>query len=194
METNHDRRSTTMPEQLALNFQKIKDRDEAALRELFELLLPRLRYISRRYSGPRGYPDADELAQEALLKIYSHLDKAPMDDTQRFMSWCMVVARNVAVDYARKSQREEIQCERFDAEPRAAEMLTERTQLLLSEALSGLSQADRELLECRLKGTAMSEIAEMQNQSRASVYRRYSRILNELRKQLELETERTYGH
>jgi RNA polymerase sigma factor (sigma-70 family) len=173
-----------MAEQAILNLQKIKERDEEALRQLFELLLPRLRSISR------SYPDADELVQEALFRIYSHLDKAPMDDSPpRFMSWCMAIVRNVARDYARKLRREESQCERFDAEPRVADLLTGRTHSILEKALSQLSKSDRELLESRLSGTPMSAIAELQHESSAVVYRRYTRILSELRKQFQLESE-----
>ncbi len=88
-------------------------RDEAALierirkgeKELFhELIQPYERsvYLSA-YSILRNQSDAEEVAQEALLKAFAHLDQ--LRSTDKFKAWLMLIAVNEARMRRRKEHQ-----------------------------------------------------------------------------------------
>jgi RNA polymerase sigma-70 factor (ECF subfamily) len=84
-------------------------RDEAALiegeNELFhELIQPYERnvYLSA-YSILRNPSDAEEVAQEALLKAFSHLDQ--LRSTNKFKAWLLLIAVNEAKMRRRKQHQ-----------------------------------------------------------------------------------------
>src|SRR5262245_60528436 len=190
-----------MAEPQELNLQQIKDRDEGALHELFEYLFPRLKRLSylyaRRYG--RNVLDADDLAHEALLKIYTHLDKAPLEEISHFLAWCDVVMRNLILDNVRRMRRRDLECEHFESEAsfRTPEMSTAnfegldaiRTREILEVFLNNLSQEDRELDEFRLNGITLTDVANERGQTRDQIYRRYNHVINKLRRQLQSELD-----
>lgn len=181
-----------MPESKRLNLQQIKDRNEEALRDLFNLLLPLLSRRARVYSSELRLSglDVDDLVQDALLKIYAHLDKAPLDDESRFLAWCNVIARNVLLDSARKFRRRDLECDYYDAvveESAAVEMSDPGVANLLKSLLDNLSQEDREVILLRAAGKPLAEIAEARGLSRATIYRRYRSIVDVLRERLEAD-------
>jgi RNA polymerase sigma-70 factor (ECF subfamily) len=47
---------------------------------------------------------AEDLLQETMLKVWQHIDEAPIDD-DHIRSWLFTIARNVSVDEARKRRR-----------------------------------------------------------------------------------------
>ena len=186
-----------MPEPKRLDLPRIKERDEEALRGLFDLLLPRLLRQARVYSRafPLGGLDIDDLAQSALLKIYTHLDKAPLDDEARFLAWCNVIAKHLVLDSVKTLRRRALECDYYDTvaevQRSAAAATPEPTEVrLLETLLKNLSQEDRELVLVRSSGKTLAEIAKASGVSRATLYRRYRSIVDGLRERLKSELQR----
>jgi RNA polymerase sigma factor (sigma-70 family) len=157
-----------MPESKRVNLPRIKDRDEEALRGLFDFLLPPLSRQVCLYARELPLIDlnVDNLVHDALLKIYVHLDKAPLDDESRFLAWCNVITKNVLLDSARTLRRRDLECYYYDEaaaeilEPEAPEIPEPAAVRLLENLLNNLSQEDRDLILLRSAGKTLAEIAE----------------------------------
>lgn len=186
--------------EIKLDIDGLRKRDEAALRGLFDFLLPALRnraeWDVRRIGGHAV--DAEDLAHQAILKIYENLDRFLGDDTgasdeerqKRLLMISIRVMRNLALDHARRySRRLGNECRNFDLESLYS---TEdkfglgQPELLetFKELLDTLSDRDRQLLTARLAGQTMAEIAQSQGLTMSTVYRQYQRIMSHLREQL----------
>jgi RNA polymerase sigma factor (sigma-70 family) len=189
-----------MPEdEIQLDIEGLRSRDENALRDLFDHLLPFLRQRAewevRRFGGHAM--DADDLAHQALMKVYENLDRFIGDDStpdqdvlRRLRSISFTILRNMAMDtYRRNSRRYQMECEHFDLErPQVDPVqlgITEiETAELLKEILSELSEEDRKLVELRfIEGRTLAEIAESQSVTKSTLYQRYRRIMEKLRMQ-----------
>jgi RNA polymerase sigma factor (sigma-70 family) len=172
-----------MPE---LDVQKIKERDEQALRQLFDELHPRLALLAHRYGMTT--PDVEDVLQAALVKIFTNLDKAPATDSQKFRTWCYVVMRNVMFDnFRRLRMREmrEMEHERFEASLSEIQPETLRVQDQLKSEIEKLPENDRNLLMLRMDGNSLAEIAEKTGKSKAHIARQYNRVVKQLRERLE---------
>jgi DNA-directed RNA polymerase specialized sigma24 family protein len=84
----------------AIDSKKLEARDEAALRELFDSLYPRLVAYSRAISrSAHTEVDANDIAQETLLTIYRNLDRFLEKQPGRTLDkaaasrWAYIVAR-----------------------------------------------------------------------------------------------------
>lgn len=58
-----------------IDVQKIQSKDQDELVRLAEYLTPRFRELARRYLPATSIHEADDLVQEALIKIISNTDK-----------------------------------------------------------------------------------------------------------------------
>ena len=76
---------------------RAQDGDVRAFEALLADHLPLVRRFARAFAGPGG--DADDLAQEALIKVYKRLKLFRYQSA--FSSWLYAVVRNVFLDAAR---------------------------------------------------------------------------------------------
>lgn len=82
------------------------DGDLLSLEALLVALHPRIRRFYRRWLFSWHDRDelADDLAQEALWRIAQNVSRCDAADDARFVSWCLVLARNLGIDFLRSSQ------------------------------------------------------------------------------------------
>lgn len=79
--------------------------DDLAMEEFLTRIHPILARYLLRYLGDEG-DVASDLAQEALVRIASSLCQSRAQTQEQLIAWCLVIARNVSIDFLRASQRE----------------------------------------------------------------------------------------
>jgi RNA polymerase sigma-70 factor (ECF subfamily) len=141
----------------------------AAVRREFEQRLAECGPLAYRVARGvlRNTHDAEDVAQEALLRAYRRFDR--LRDPSRFRGWLVRIAFRLALDRARSAKRREVretqwaQPERRPA-PRTAEDLAASSefQAHFDRALDELPEKLRlVLLLCAMEGHTMEEVAEM---------------------------------
>lgn len=126
----------------------------------FELLRdPVHRYLYRVLGDAE---EAEDLTQEAFLRLYSHLQKGPAVANVR--AWIFQVAHNLAFDRQKNRSREPRSSEALeqhqDPSPDAEQRVMEREKRArLQAALRRLSPQEKECLELRAEGLTYREIA-----------------------------------
>ena len=184
-----------MSEVPKLDFDRIRAKDETALRELFDYILPHIEKLAhwetRRFGLPRM--DAEELVHETIYKVYQYLHKFSFDHVDGLLPWCRVIMSNVVRDNMRKMSRMKRECDYFEAESignRAAH-LNELSELDVSETVASLlaclSAEERDLVQKRIDGKTFAELSKDLEVSQAHLYRRWSAITDKLRQRLESE-------
>jgi len=136
----------------------------AARRQEFEALLTDAAPLAFRVARGvlRNSADAEDVAQEALLRAYRRFDR--LRDPQRFRGWLVRIAFRIALDRVRSSKRREVRetlwsqsAPTVTAEDVAA---SSEFQSHLDRALSGISEKYRlVLLLSAMEGHTLEEIA-----------------------------------
>ena len=158
------------------------------------------RELVRRYERPvfslvfrmvRDRETAEDLAQDAFVKILNHIDKYSPEF--KFSSWLFKIANNVAIDYLRKRRLDTIS---MDGSPHAstASEVEATTLNLESEQESALDE-----LEAKELGSAIERaIAKLRPEYRACIMLRHveGRAYEEIAATLDLPlgTVKTYIH
>lgn len=126
--------------------------------------------------------DAEDIAQQALLKGFREIDQ--LRDSDQFGAWIGRIARNLCVDFLRRRKREQ----KAFAEREAASEGGSKEYPTLEEALARLPRRYRvALMLYYFDGHSTENIAETLQISEAAVYARISRARKRLRKLLETE-------
>ena len=83
---------------------KAKQNDEQAIADIINIIDRPCHKIALKYtfSNNLSYADADDLAQEAYLKVFQKLDT--LDNEDGFSAWVSTVVNNTAKDYLRKKE------------------------------------------------------------------------------------------
>jgi RNA polymerase sigma-70 factor, ECF subfamily len=126
--------------------------------------------VCRYLLGITGDPaEAEDLAQEVFLRLYSYLQRG--QDVENVRAWIFRVAHNLAIDEQRKrGALESLDAETWgaigkesrDPAPDAEQRILEREkQAKLVRALSRLSPQERHCLNLRTEGLRYREIAEV---------------------------------
>ena len=166
-----------------LDLQQLKDGDETALRQFFDELYP---LLLRATQIGLGRYETEDVVHEAIFKIYKNIDKAPTESKERLFGWCKHVALNVARDFYRKSRRRRIECRNFEEESpiNVDPTLTEQYAGLLDRFLKELSEDEQNLVQHRLAGMSMVDIARELDVSERDAYMRYHFAIQKLRERL----------
>lgn len=185
------------------------ERDEAALirgvragqRELFhELIRPYERGIYlTAFAILRNQADAEETAQEALLKAFLHLDQLRSDE--KFRGWLVLIAVNEARMRRRKDHQHLFESVEDEAETEEGEFMPRQcadwrdipSEILdkkeikseVQKALDGLSQKYREVFLLRdVQDLSVEETSKALGISTASVKTQLHRARLQMREQL----------
>lgn len=130
--------------------------------------------------------ECDELVQTTILRIYEHLDKAPLDDERSFLRWCVIIQRNIYVDSLRRKRRVELERGFYEEEqarqPESAQ--GDRIFQALSALMDKISYADREVLYALSQDKTISEIAAEKGLSKSTLHRRVQSIMKQLQEGL----------
>lgn len=145
----------------------------------------------------RNRADAEDCAQEAILKAYIHFDRLKND--QGFAPWITRIAINCCRDLLRKKYRTELSLEGLEEQgrsipdegPDAYQQLEKAERLrLLREALLALPAQDREILILRdIQGRDYREIGTILRLREGTVKSRLNRARNKLKAVLLSRTE-----
>jgi RNA polymerase sigma-70 factor, ECF subfamily len=156
--------------------------------KIFELLWePVCRYL---ILSSVGRPVAEDLAQEAFLRLYACMEKG--QSVENVNAWVFRVARNLAVDHLRKKDPlssvgsapvESLASGMADPAPDAEQMILQvEDQRRFEASLRTLSHQEQQCVFLRLEGLHYAEIAEVLNISVGNVSTYLSRGIKKLRK------------
>ena len=169
----------------------VRRREPAALGEFFEAHFDRLYNLAYRLLGDRAL--CEDVLQEVFLKIHRAADQ--LDPQRDPGPWLATLTRNACREqWRRKGSRIDRQSRSLDDEsglsealPAEAESPERRTlrgerDRAVASALMKLPEALREVVVLRdFHGMAHEEVARVVNERNATVRKRYSRALAELR-------------
>lgn len=139
---------------------QVQRRDQEAFTRLLDRHLGGLQKFLQRLTGNAA--DADEIAQEAFLRIWSHARRW-QPDRVKFTTWLYRIARNLAIDRHRRhreSTPDELAAIADDA-PDAGHVLdAERRERATRAAVSELPERQRTaLLLCHFDGLSNQDAA-----------------------------------
>jgi RNA polymerase sigma-70 factor (ECF subfamily) len=140
---------------------------EAALRRDFEERLAECGSLAFRVARGvlRNTADAEDVAQEALLRAYGRFDR--LRDRARFRSWLVRITFRLALDRSKSAKRRELRetrwanPDRTPAPPNAEECaIASQFQSRLDQAVNGLPKKHRlVLLLAAIEGHSLEEVA-----------------------------------
>jgi len=166
--------------------QRLKDVDttvrDTALAELRELIVRGLNRSLNNHYGTRSF-NADDVAQEALIKIMSALDK--FEGRSRFTTWAMTIATRVGLSEYRRRHNKDIsldgivagdslKIEFAEQDTRQPEQQLDQQSILrkLKELIDGeLTDKQRLAIRGHLEGLPVEEVASRMNSNRNAVYK-----------------------
>jgi RNA polymerase sigma-70 factor (ECF subfamily) len=165
--------------------------DPGAWRELVNRYSRRVYALAK--SRCRNEDVAEEIAQSVFATIAMKLGSGQYTEVGRFESWLFRVAMNRVRDTVRRAKRRpethdpaalEVQPDRAGA---ASEESVEAGSLLrLRDAMAGLSEADREVIEMRHHGgMSFKQMSEVLEEPVGTLLARHHRALRKLREILE---------
>jgi RNA polymerase sigma-70 factor (ECF subfamily) len=178
------------PENLLLA--RVREGDRAAFGELYDRFSTALFSLAMRIL--RDQKQAEDLIQEVFLQVWR---KADQFDPERgsFITWSMMMTRNLALDRIRKIERHARLVEELTAEAAAqgedAPALTENLDLqdrviLLKSAMAKLPPEQKRLIELAFfDGLTQSEISDLTKEPLGTVKARIRRGLLKLREALQ---------
>ncbi len=164
-------------------FEQARAQQPAAFRKLFELYKTPVHNFVARMIGRRE--DAEDVVQEVFVKLYHKLHT--LREPKYFTTWLFSIAKNEAINYARKHRRKEMQS--LEAampegeEPHAAfapeaehAMIAREREELLQAALEDVPEVNRAAFILGvLEEYSYREVAEMlgctENNVKSRVFR-----------------------
>jgi len=139
---------------------QVQRRDQEAFTRLLDRHLAGLRNFLIRTTGNAA--DADEVAQEAFLRIWSHA-KNWQPDRVRFTTWLFRIARNLAIDRHRKHREtndENLEQVVDDAPDTGHTIDAERRRKMMQNAIAHLPERQRTaLVLCHFDGMSNPDAA-----------------------------------
>lgn len=134
---------------------RLADGDRSAFDDVFELLWPVFRRFTQRVLA--GAPDADDAAQEALMKLFAHVSR--FDSSRDALTWSLAIVANEC-----RAARRRVARRREDALPDGDghgaspspedSLLYEELEQLLGRAIESLNPLDRETIALALDQSA----------------------------------------
>lgn len=165
--------------------------DVAAFERLLAEHLPRVRRFARSMCGSDA--DADDLAQDALLKAYASIGAYRLESA--FSTWLFRIVRNTCIDHARRAQVRRVQdrepldaCDERHVGPEAGAEETvagQQLRALLQEGLRALPLEFRSAVVLfEVEGLGQDEVAAIEGVPVGTVKSRLSRGRKQLREWL----------
>ncbi len=130
--------------------------------------------------------DADDAAQEILLKLHGRLKKYSSEEGTRFRNWLSRVSKNIAIDVIRKKKKHskdvstDVAAE-LEVTDYVGELLIdfERRELIkkvLSSVNDNIAEKDRMILKGYLNDVPVGQMAEEFNSTENAIYQAMFRI------------------
>ena len=130
-----------------------------------------------------GDPDsAADLTAQVFVQALQNLYRYQPQKSASFRSWLFAIGRNLIRDAWRSYRPSNPALENIDAEPGPEEIAVHRTEMdELRANLAHLPERQREIVEFRLSGLSMREIAEIQESTENAVKVAQTRAFRTLR-------------
>lgn len=144
------------------------------------------RRIYRWMFRETGDPDtAADLTAQVFVQALQRLNQYRPELATSFRTWLFAIARNLLRDSWRRYRPVSLPHEMVDSRPGPEEVAIHRTEMdELRAALEALPERQREIVELRLGGLSMREIAEIQSSTESAVKMAQSRAFKTLRSRL----------
>lgn len=147
-------------------------------------LIPGLRVMALRALGDAAL--ADDIAQEALTRAITALDKGSVRQHGNMAAFVAGIARHIITDHIRARRRVEVDIDMIElahGKPDAlATLIADEEKSQLRAALQDLSAVDREILRLSYdEGLSPAEVAAQLGETSMVVRKRKSRALDRLR-------------
>lgn len=140
--------------------ERVQHRDQEAFTRLLDRHLVGLQRFLLRMTGNAA--DADEVSQEAFLRIWSHAGRW-QPDRVKFTTWLYRIARNLAIDRHRKNREttdDDLTMIVDDSLDAAQAIDADRRQRLLRGAVAQLPERQRTaLVLCHFDGMSNQDAA-----------------------------------
>lgn len=162
--------------------ERLRGRDPAAWRELFEREMPAIYRYALSRAGSAA--DAEDLAGLVFEQAWKHVDRLE-DRGLPARAWLFGIARHVVTEHRRRLFRAPpvLALEAFDGADAGLEGRAE--QLALAQAVAALKREDAEVITLRfLHGLSVAETADVLRTSEDAVKSRQWRALRRLRELL----------
>lgn len=153
-------------------------RDVAAFRALYNVSLPRLRALARRWTNSTDL--ADDVLQLAYVRIW---EQAPNRDRTRgsALGWMLRLCRNVALDELRRRKAQSIRDTRY-AEAASTESAVAHDPSAFDQLVAGLSAEEQGLLSAiYVDGWTHAEVAARTGKPLGTTKSQIRRALGKLR-------------
>lgn len=139
---------------------EIKQGDDQAFSELVDLYKDKVYQVAYRMVG---HPqEAQDVAQEAFLRVYTNLDK--YDVNRKFSTWVFRIATNVAIDRLRKRKPDV----HLQDNVKGTEAITYESQLAATDELP-----EDQVVQLELQDWIQSEINHLPPKYRTAIILKY---------------------
>lgn len=140
------------------------------------------------YRETRDPESAADFTAQTFVQAIQHLRQYQPERATSFRSWLFTIARNLLRDSWRRYRPQGAMPELADAAPGPEEIAIHRTVLdELRAALDSLPGRQAEIIELRLAGLTIREIAEIQGTSEDATKAAQTRAFTSLRKRMSQE-------
>jgi RNA polymerase sigma-70 factor (ECF subfamily) len=171
-----------------------EERDREAFTALFRHFAPLLKGFLMKGSNV-GHELAEELAQEAMIKVWRRADSFNRKKSSA-STWIYTIARNCRIDWARREVRRQKDIhaddlyEPGDENPSQVSLAQMRNKRTVRESLEALPQEQVEVIsKIYFEGKTHSEVSEELSLPLGTVKSRIRLALKRLNVQLEAEAE-----
>ena len=170
------------------------DKDRAAFTRLFQHFAPLLKGFLMKGSNI-GHEQAEELAQEAMIKVWRRADSFNRQKSSA-STWIYTIARNCRIDWIRREVRRQRDIhaddlyEPGDENPSQVSLVQLRNKRVIRDSIETLPQEQIEVIsKIYFEGKTHSEVSEELSLPLGTVKSRIRLALKRLNVQLDAETE-----
>lgn len=161
------------------NMRKMKDGDKEGLKEIYTEYLPYIYTII--YGILQSKENAEDVASEFFIKLWNIADTYH-DKAESHRGFLATIARNMAIDFLRKNQREVPTEELPDSESQSSVEQQVLSELSLQEALQMLKENEKQIVGMKvLSDMTFQEIAKTLKIPLGTVTWRYRNAMSKLR-------------
>ena len=170
------------------------DKDRAAFTRLFQHFAPLLKGFLMKGSNI-GHEQAEELAQEAMIKVWRRADSFNRQKSSA-STWIYTIARNCRIDWIRREVRRQRDIhaddlyEPGDENPSQVSLVQLRNKRVIRDSIETLPQEQIEVIsKIYFEGKTHSEVSEELSLPLGTVKSRIRLALKRLNVQLDADTE-----
>lgn len=160
---------------------RIQKGDKTGLREIYEA------YISYIYAVILGIvknrENAEDLTAEFFIRLWHTADSYKPGSGHR--TWLTTIARNMAIDFMRKSQKEQLvdEIRETDGDVQNSAESDVVSRLSFKETVEKLPEAERQIVTMKIAGQmTFKEIAKVLNLPMGTVTWKYQNSMEKLRR------------